>query len=504
VTDLLLALDLGGTNLRATIFDPEGRRCSVAVADVPHEVDLPPVGRRWSPERLWEGACQAIRRAVEAVRADGEVVAVAATGQRLACAFLDGAGDTLYIGPNTDARGVAWGWRVEEAAEGALYDRTGRGMPFLFAPARILWFAEEEPDLVRRLRWVVGLGEWLAFRLAGELGLEPTSAVELLAVDVYTGQVWGELWERLGLDCAWLPPLRPAGAVLGGVTDAVAEVTGLQPGTAVVASPPDSMAGLVGSGAMEPGHSVVLAGSTMPVLGAAERPIADPTRRTWTGMHPVQGWGVNESNAGTTGFAWAWLVERVVAPLGGISPEVAYRRAEELAANAPPGSRQWLAFPGGSGVMNVSRPASFFSQAGIDVPPAPYLAPDAGAADLLRAHLEGIACIARANLEQVEEARGGRSLSVVLAEGMARSPVFATVLAGILQRPLRIPEVVEATSLGAAVAAAVGAGLHPDIVSAARAMVRAPERIAPEAAFAGVYDETYRRWRALHAKLQAL
>lgn len=504
----LLALDIGGTDLRASLFDGTGRRLAVAVVAVPHHADQPPVGRRWHPEDLWQGACWAIRGLLAQV--GGEPVgAVACTGQRLACAFLDAARKTLYVGPNTDARGVVWGWRVEEAADEGLYERTGRGMPFLFAPARLLWFADSEPELVRRVRWVVGLGEWLACQLGADLALEPTSAVELLAVDVYRGTVWSELWSRLGLDPGWLPGLRPAGSVLGQVSPKTAEQTGLAVGTPVVLSPPDSMAGLLGSGAAEPGRSVILAGSTMPVLGSLTRPVADATRRTWTGMHPVAGWGVAESNAGTTGFAWAWLVERVAAPLLAGAGELAgrddlYRRAEALAAAAPPGAREWLAFPGGAGVMNACQPSGVLARVGVDLPPAPYLAPEAGAGELLRSYLEAIACIARANLEQVEAVAGGPSRSVVLAEGMARSRLVQRVVADVLRRAVQIPAVVEATSLGAAVAAAVGIGLYPDLVSAAAAMVRPATSVEPDPATAGVYDETYRRWRAMYAKIQSL
>ncbi|MBQ9098041.1 MAG: hypothetical protein IJY50_01265 [Clostridia bacterium] len=56
------------------------------------------------------------------------------------------------------------------------------------------------------------------------------------------------LLQSLGLDPAWLPPLRGADAVIGNVTDAVAAETGLPAGTPVVAGLNDFFAGLVGMG----------------------------------------------------------------------------------------------------------------------------------------------------------------------------------------------------------------------------------------------------------------
>ena len=117
---------------------------------------------------------------------------------------------------------------------------------------------------------------------------------------VYQDRPLDEMWQRLGADPGLLPPVRPAGTVLGTVHAAAAASTGLRPGTPVAVTVPDSMAALLGSGAWRVGSTLILAGSTMPVLASADRPRADPTRRTWTGRHPIAGLGVNESNAGTT------------------------------------------------------------------------------------------------------------------------------------------------------------------------------------------------------------
>jgi len=502
VSDVLLALDVGGTNLRATLIDGVGRRIAAAVADTRLVVDVPPLGRRYEPESLWRAACSAIRGAV--TQADVDVAAVAATGQRLACAFLDAGGETLYVGPNTDARGVMTGWQVEEAGDGRLYDRTGRGMPLLFAPARLLWFRENEPGMLERVDRVVGLGDWLAHRLCGEVGIELTGAVELLAVDVYSGEYWPELWSRLELDPGWLPPILPVGSRLGALSTGAAAATGLRAGIPVAVSPPDSMAALVGSGAAPVGHTAVLAGSTMPVLGSAERPVADPERRTWTGRHPIAGRGVIESNAGTTGFGWAWMVERLVGPIAGLDGDAAYERAESLAAASPPGARDSLSFGGGASVMNATTPATFLTMYRAAFWPAPYVEPDVAGGDLLRACLEAIAFSARANLEQVEAARGGPSDRLILAEGMARSRLFRQLVADVTGRPVHVPAVLQATSVGAAMCAAVAAGLYADLGAATESMTRADLAAEPDATVAGALDAAYRQWRALYAKIESL
>jgi len=501
---LVLVLDAGGSSLRATLVDRQGLCVARAAVATPHIEDVPLIGRRWDPAVLWDAACRAVREVLPAAAGGAEdVSAVATTGQRLACAFLDAAGETLYVGPNVDARGVMNAWVVDEAAGAALYDRTGRGLALLFAPARLLWFRDEQPELFARVKAIVGLGDWLGQRLSGEAAVAVTSAVELLAHDVYQDRPLDEMWQRLGADPRLLPPVRPAGSVLGTVHVAAAASTGLRPGTPVAVTVPDSMAALLGSGAWRVGSTLILAGSTMPVLASADRPRADPTRRTWTGRHPIAGLGVNESNAGTTGFGWAWTVERLVGDAAGLCGDAAYARAEELAGRAPPGSRGVVSFAGGASVMHATQPSSFLPRVHAILWPSPVISSEVGAAEVLRSTLEAIAYSARVNLEQAEAARGGEPGPVVLTGGMARGALFRRILADVLGRELTVVTS-DATAVGAAMCGAVAAGDHGSLEAAAGAMEAAGETLRPDATDAAAYAAGYHDWRMHYDKLHSL
>jgi xylulokinase len=397
VSDLLLAVDLGGSGLRATALDATGEVVARAQRAVAPQVDLPPLGRRWDPDALRTATHEAIA-AVVAAAAPRRIDGVACTGQRIACAALDGDGATLYVGPNTDARGLTCGWRVDDAAGGRLYERTGRGLALLYAPARLLRLQEDAPGLVDRVRHVVGVGEWLAHLLCGEIGIDRCGAAELLALDIHTGEPWIDAWRNSGLDPGWLPPLRRPGERLGELAGAAAGATGLRPGIPVAVCPPDSFAALAGVAAGA-GDSLVLAGSSMPVLAPATAPRRDPDRRTWGTPHPLRGF-VCESNAGPTGLGWAWLAERLAGGVAGVDAETAHALAERLAASAAPGCDGALAFAGGASVLDATRPSTFLPRMRVLAWPSEVLGGGAGAAELLRAGLEEVAHAARDNLEQ--------------------------------------------------------------------------------------------------------
>jgi sugar (pentulose or hexulose) kinase len=501
VSELLLSLDLGGSGLRATAVDAAGMVIARATRAVAQRIDLPPLGRSWDPTELRAAAGAAVAEVVAAV-APRKIAAVACTGQRIACAALDERGETLYAGPNTDARGLTHGWQVDEAAGGELYERTGRGLALLYAPARLLRLRDGDPGLIARVRHVVGMGEWLAHHLCGELATDACGAAELLALDVHRAEPWTAIWERLDLDPGWLPPRLRPGERLGEVTSTAARATGLRPGTPVAVAPPDSMAALLGAGGIEPGTALVLAGSSMPVLATASAPCRDETRRTWGTPHPLAGF-VCESNAGPTGLGWAWLAERLAGAIAGVNGAEAHALAERLAAAAPAGSNGALALAGGASVLDATRPSTFLPRMRVLAWPSEILGADLGAADLLRAGLEEVAHSARANLEQAEAVRGGAG-PVVLAGGMARSRLFAEILASVCGRPVAVAAEPDVTALGAAACAAVAAGLHPGLAAAVAAFRRPAVEVEPDDGTMAVYAEAHRGWRALYAQLESL
>jgi sugar (pentulose or hexulose) kinase len=71
--------------------------------------------------------------------------------------------------------------------------------------------------------------------------------------------------------------------------------------------------------------------------------------------------------------------------------------------------------------------------------------------------------------------------------------------------PVTRPDDVETTARGAAMLAAAGSGLHPDVPTAAAAMAGPrSEPILPDAGRGALYDELHARYRELYAALRPL
>jgi xylulokinase len=121
---------------------------------------------------------------------------------------------------------------------------------------------------------------------------------------------------------------------------------------------------------------------------------------------------------------------------------------------------------------------------------------------MTRAILEGSAFALRDILEAMKAA-GLDVRRLTIVGGGAKGPLWRQIKADVTGLPVRVPESVETTATGAAILAAVGAGLHASIAEAVDAFVSyRPESHDPDPDAAGAYDEAYARYRAVYAALR--
>ncbi|MFI5018515.1 MAG: FGGY-family carbohydrate kinase, partial [Dongiales bacterium] len=159
-----------------------------------------------------------------------------------------------------------------------------------------------------------------------------------------------------------------------------------------------------------------------------------------------------------------------------------YDRLEEAAAAVPPGSDGLLLLPYWSGVMSPHwNPDARGAMVGF--------APVHDRGHVYRALIEGIALDMAAGYDAIE-ALGEPVEEIVVIGGGAKSALWRRIFADATGRELVASETVEASSLGAAMLAAVGAGWYGSPPEAARAMQgRLNERLSPDARHRATYRE---------------
>lgn len=489
----LLGLDLGGGSVRALALDVSSGR--VAVAARSHRHPAAPgtagLGVDLDLERLWGLLGLLAREAVSQLGAAPEAVrGVAVSSTRFATVLLGTDGEPLLATPNRDARAGLEALRLSAEHGAALHARTGHWPSPIGGAARLLWLARTSPGALERAHALLGLGDWVTWKLCGLLAPERTQAPSSMLWDVTEGR-WARDWiHRLGLPQGIFHPVVAPGHRAGELLPEAAARLGLPAGIPVGVGASDTPCGLLGAGVSAAGEACIVAGTTTPVQVLVGSARVDPEGRLWTEHHAVSGCWALDSNAGATGEVLEWFA-RLLHP-GAARPVV--RLLGEAACSAP-GAAGLVSHLGAS-VMDArdlrlplgALTLSHFVAAE-DEAPRRHLA---------RAVVEGMACAVRANLAQAEAAAGLRAERVSLAGGLTRSSFFTRLLADVLGRPLYVAETAESSALGAALCAGVAAGVFSDPGAAAASPLVRTRPVAPDPHSAERYDGLYDSWLALY------
>ena len=308
----VLALDLGTSSLKCGLYSLEGELRAEARAPMRYftPAGLSDIAVEFDPEETWGLACGLVRECLErAGMGGGDVVGVCTTSQRGGFVLLDGEGGEVYSGPNRDVRAFFEGMEIDGRVGGEVYRLTGHTPSFLFAPARLAWLRANAPEVAERTASVLPLGDWLGYRLLGEVRGERSALTEVGLLPLSDVEEGDALLKLVGVDSRLMPGLCRAGEQRGEVTSVAARATGLVKGTPVVAGGPDTQVGLLGMGVTAPGEMGILVGWSGPLQMVTLEPCIDAKRRTWAGRHVVEGRWVVESTTTEAGRSLEWIAQ---------------------------------------------------------------------------------------------------------------------------------------------------------------------------------------------------
>jgi autoinducer 2 (AI-2) kinase len=303
---------------------------------------------------------------------------------------------------------------------------------------------------------------------------------------------------QVGLRDDIFPPTLEPGTVMGTVMPDVAAETGLSNQTLVVMGGGDVQLGAAGLGVVGAGDAAILGGSFWQQVVNIPSTTPPPDDRSMrVNPHVISGLSQAEGITFFSGLVMRWFrdafcrAEQEEANRKGVD---VYALLDEKAAAVPPGAYGIL--PIFSDSMEYGRwyhAAPGFLNLSLD--------PErANTVTLYRSLLENAALVSAINLEKIVAFAGVEIERIVFAGGASQSPLWAQIVADITGYEIAIPRVTEATALGAAMAAGVGAGIYRDMVSASEKLVQWERTYTPSSENQAVYETLRNRWEAAYAK----
>jgi len=494
----IAVIDAGTSSVRASVLDQSGKTVSERACPWRHlELpDAPPTTREFDSAGVWKDVRAILGGALqEAGAGPDEVAAVTVTGQRQGVVFLANDGTEIYAGPNTDLRAIFEGLAIDHSMGERVYQTTGHYPSFMMAPAKLHWFRQSRPEVYGRIATVLTLADWLVWKLSGVRASEASLASEAGLLHVHWRSWCEKLLHDLRVVCNSHIPVLESGTIAGGVTAEAAEATGLAEGTPVAVAAADSQCGLIGMGVIEPGHAGVVAGWSAAVQMVTDRPVLNPSEKTWAGCFPLPDRWVCENPAGDTGNSYAWLAD--LAWRGRGDP---YKEMEEAARQAPAGANGTLAY---LGIARMDMTRLGMRQGGI-LFPTPLTYAEAGSGAIARAAIESSVYTVASSLYKAEAVTGRKARSVSAGGGMTLTALWSETLANVLGRPLKTAGARRVSAYGAYLCAAKAVGWIGDWQEAAEKARSGMATIVPDALSAAEYADHYKRWVEVDEHLQGL
>lgn len=501
MTQYLMAIDAGTGSVRAVIFDIEGNQICVSQQEWEHKEDIRyPGSMDFDWIHNWKLATRCIQDALkESGINPAEIVGIATTSMREGIVLYDEDGNEIWACANVDARSndeVIELRKISETLEKDIYIPSGQTFS-LGALPRILWVKNHRPDIYDKTKTVTMFNDWLIAKLTGLLTSEPSNGCTTGIFDLSKRAWLPEISRKCGLKSDIFPTVYESGTVVGKVSASCAAATGLAEGTPVVTGGGDAQLGCVGVGLVEPNQGAIFGGSFWQFEFNTNEAKTDPDCRVRVNCHAVPGLWQYEALAFYPGLIMRWYrdafcqEEKAQAEKTGQDP---YNIMNREAAKIPPGCYGMMCTF--SDVMNFiqwKHAAPSFMNFALN--PEKF-----NKYTFYRALMENAALVTKGNVELVYEVTGKRPDQVIFAGGASKSPLWCQILSDVLGIPVIVPQVKEATALGAAVTAGTGAGIYQSISEAAKALVQWDAVYTPNLKNNKIYSDIYSNWRNVYKR----
>jgi sugar (pentulose or hexulose) kinase len=477
---LVIGLDCSTTGTKAIAFDRKGRIATAAHASAPLFSPKPGYYEQ-NAQDWWTSAQKALRMVTSAVDPE-RIAALAISNQRETFVPLNEFGHPVR---------PAIVWLDERCKDEVEFfsniigkERIHRitGKPVDYAPVvyRLAWMKKHEPDLFQKIHKVCDVQAYLVWRLTDHFRTSWASADPLGLFDIRRKKWSPQIMRALGLDENQVPEVFRPGSAMGKITKRAAKLTGLPPETAVIAGGGDGQAAGLGVNALTTEIAYLNLGTAVVAGIYGLQYKTGKAFRTMTSCSESGYYLECSLRAGT--FAVDWFTKSIlkIDPRGhsGI-----YEELEQEARQVAAGSDGLLYLPYLCGVMNpywdMNARGAFAG-----------LSPAHHRGHMYRSILEGIAFEQLLAIHSVENSIDKKVHTLVGIGGGAASDLWCHILADVTGKNICIPGSAEASGLGAAIAAAVGAGWYASFQEAAKAMTRIHKRIKPN-------SDNHRRYQAL-------
>ena len=352
----LLGYDIGSSSVKVAFVDANTGKTIGTAQHPEREMDILAVHPDWAeqhPADWWEAACAATRKLVDKTGvAPGDIAAIGISYQMHGLVIVDKNGEVLR--PSIiwcDSRAVSIGNRAFEKLGADYCLEHYLNSPGNFTASKLRWVRENEPGIFSKIDKFMLPGDYVAFRMTGEICSSASGLSEGVLWDFKENTIARRLLEHYEIPGQMLPDIAPVFSKQGELTAEAAAILGLAPGIPVGYRAGDQPNNALSLNVLRPGEIAATGGTSGVVYAVSGNPVHDPQQRVngfahvnYTPEKPLTGILLCINGAGSQ---YRWMRQHIG------DPGLGYQEMEQLAASAGVGADGVCILPFGNGAERM-------------------------------------------------------------------------------------------------------------------------------------------------------
>jgi len=482
----LMGIDMGGTMVKAAIFNAEGKELVTKGKRLTILYPGKDMNER-SIDEAEQMTFQAIKEAIDASGVDpADILGIGVTGMANGAYMFDENNKPVrnaVLSGDLRAKNYIKKWYADGTFS-KLLPKIRQSIWAGNVPALIAWFKDNDKAALDRTKTIVTAKDYVRFLLTGVFSLDITEASAIASMDQTQNIITEEVFALYGIPeyLDKLPKrIAQCSEIVGYVTKDCAEKTGLKEGTPVVGGLADIVASLVSVGVTDESKWGIIVGTWGINAFVKKQPVDSPD--IFMMFHYcIDGlWEFMEGSS-TSATNLEWFIDTF---LDRDKEAHIYEKCDQVAEQAPwKDSVFFLPFLYGTNV-NIDAKAAFIGLKGNHTQ-----------ASMIRAIYEGVVFCHWYHLEKLSKFAPMPKV-IRMAGGAARSKAWMQLFADILGVRVEVPEAGELGALGAAMLAGVGVGVYKDVIESVNACTKISAHYEADAEKHAFYKKKYAVYKAI-------
>ena len=485
---LYIGIDLGTSAVKLLLMDQEGAVRNVVSKEYPLEFPHPGWSQQ-NPEDWRKAVLEGIPELLEGFDRS-QVAGIGAGGQMHGLVVLDEKDEVIRpaILWNDGRTAAEVDYLNGEVGKDKLSAWTANIAFAGFTAPKLLWLRKNEPEHFARIAKIMLPKDYINYVLTGVHCTDYSDASGMLLLDVEHKRWSKEMLELCGVSEAQMPRLFESYEAVGPLKPDIARQLGLPEHVKVCAGAGDNAAAAVGTGTVGEGACNISLGTSGTIFISSEHFGVDPNNALHAfahadGHYHLMGCMLSAASCNK------WLMEDIFHTTD-------YNAEQSPITPDRLGENHVFFLPY---LMGERSPINDTNARGTFV----GMTMDTSRADLTQAVLEGVAFAIRDSLE-VARSLGIQIHRSMICGGGAKSPLWRTIMANVLDLELDLPASEQGPGMGGAMLAMVACGAYPSVQDACAKLVQVSQTVKPDPALAAKYEARYQQFKRIYPALKGI